>query len=668
MWFSKQKSELKYSDNAVVFDGSRSAWQSYLMRRPAERYDPDMVVEIKAISADGAVELADATGHPDSDTLTGMLRDGIGLFVENFENYSCAFSIFTKEVFSNPSNTVTPLQIRTSAYLLTEATREVFLDDHLDVKSVNIVLNAQLVQNVLSAYRNVSQEKDCVRLGTSWALLKPLFHQLGHINLPRDRFFGEINRVWCDCLIMRNLLFRQKREDGWLVPNDIGRAYIQFLLERARAEGQDVSRDEIIRNPFFEMLNQLYMQVSEETLSRYEKMTFLRSADLADSAKVVVREYLDDRYLRPALAQVMTALPEAYRPMEVVWKKKEPIIPPPEIGRYGIEDEEDLAAWNKVAKKFSKIGFTLVCQLGIGEFGRVYEAINLANPRWPKSVAVKVDRIYKKRSEEAIQGGDVMMRLSRHLSRSPHIIRIYDAGLLSKKYTYHVLQLVEEGETLDVLLGIGGEEPTSRPAAIGDSSVLQKLKQMYLKPIDRRPKKKVNRFSRPLALKEIIDLMVSMLLWVEKVHNLGYAINDVKTGNIMINRRGQIKGIDLDFYHKASTLPEAMMQDYFLLSWSCLFLFINAPLETPFPTSLVKTEYGIPLQEGEKALKKKLLEKWVFEDLTDTEKHLFLDCLVDILFRSRSNVYGRDPKLFGQDIDRLIYLKRLFFEREIVLS
>ena len=55
---------------------------------------------------------------------------------------------------------------------------------------------------------------------------------------------------------------------------------------------------------------------------------------------------------------------------------------------------------------------------------------------------------------------------------------------------------------------------------------------------------------------------------------------------------------------------EAVMQDYFLLSWSCLFLFINAPLETPFPTNALKTDYGIPLQEGEAALKRKLLQNW----------------------------------------------------------
>ena len=668
MWLSKKIPAKQYSDNAVVFDGSCTGWQTYLERLPEERYEPDTVVEFKKLSAGGEFELVNVNAHADSAALIGLLEQGLRLFVEKFKKYPCAFDIIAKEVFSNDSNAVAPLHILSSRYLLTDATREVFLDDDLNVKSVNIVINTELIHDVVSFHNDFSPDKDTDRVGIYWALLQPLLHELGHKNLPRDRFFEEIHRVWCDSVIMRNLLFKQKRDNGRLAANRIGNAFGDFLVERNRLKGVALNKEELFRRPFYEMLNQLYRQVDEETLARYQKMKVLCLGELSDAAKVIIREYLDDQYLRPALAQVMAATPEAYRPMQVHWKKKKPVAPQPEIGRFGIEDEEDLAAWGKVANKFRDIGFIIVCQLGIGQFGRVYEAINVTNPRWPGRVAVKVDRIYKKRRQEAIQGSDVMMNLSRHLGASPHVIRIYDAGLLSKKHTYHILQLVAEGETLDVLLGIGGQEPTSRPASVSESGILQQLKQMYLKPIDHKPRRKVNRFLRPLNLKEIIDLMVSMLLWVEKVHNLGYAINDVKTGNIMINRRGQLKGIDLDFYQKVPPTPEAMMQDNFLLSWSCLLLYINAPLKIPFPTDQLKTEYGVPLQEGKAALKMKLLEKWVFDELPTQQKHLFLDGLVDILFRARTNEYGRHPKLFEQDIDRLIYLKRLFFEREIVLS
>jgi serine/threonine protein kinase len=281
---------------------------------------------------------------------------------------------------------------------------------------------------------------------------------------------------------------------------------------------------------------------------------------------------------------------------------------------------------------------------------------------------VKVDRIYKKRKHEAIQVEDVILQLSRDLSNSPHVIRIYDAGLLSKKHTYHVLQLVAEGETLDELLGIGGEEPTSRPASFSEKTSLQHLRQKFLKPIGQRPKRKNHRFYRPLTLNETIDVMVSMLLWVEKVHSLGYAINDVKTGNVMMNCRGQIKGIDLDFYQRASTFPHAFMQDFFLLSWVCLLLLINAPRKDPLPSELVKDDFGGALQSGADFLRDAFLEEWEFADLSRKDAKVFLDCFVDIIFRSRFNTYGTNSNLFEQDINRLIYLKRLFFEREIVLT
>jgi hypothetical protein len=162
--------------------------------------------------------------------------------------------------------------------------------------------------------------------------------------------------------------------------------------------------------------------------------------------------------------------------------------------------------------------------------------------------------------------------------------------------------------------------------------------------------------------------MVSVLLWVEKVHILGYAINDVKTGNVMMNCRGQIKGIDLDFYQKALPLPQGFMQDFFLLSWVCLLLFINAPRKDPLPSELLKDEVGGALQNGADLLRDVLLEKWEFADLSKKDSNVFLDCFVDIIFRSRFNTYGTKPDLFKQDINRLIYLKRLFFEREIVLT
>ena len=136
----------------------------------------------------------------------------------------------------------------------------------------------------------------------------------------------------------------------------------------------------------------------------------------------------------------------------------------------------------------------------------------------------------------------------------------------------------------------------------------------------------------------------------------------------MMNCRGLIKGIDLDFYQKAPFLPKAFMQDFFLLSWACLLLFINAPRKDPMPSEILKNDFGNALQKGADFLKDALLGEWKFVDLSGNDAKEFIDVFVDIVFRSRANTYGENPDLFEQDINRLIYLKRFFFEREIVLT
>jgi len=662
------KCSQRYSDNSVVFDGEFSSWKDYLELSLCQRYEPEILVMVKPISEKDGFKFMALNKNSGSEELVNLLKEGFSLFLEKVEEYKITADIIAREVFSNSSNAVVPVQIKCSKHLPTDATREILLDDNLNIREVSIVLKSDLIGNVFKAYKKVFNGSKDERLGILWGVVKPLMHELGHSNLPRDRFFEEIHQVWCDCVAVRNVFFKNKRQNGYLVPNKTGKTYIKFFTERLLQRGIRVSEDDIFSLPFFKMLNHLHRVISEDMLNKYDKMKLLKFDDLVASAKVIIRGYLDDEYLRPSLAQIMSGIPEAYLPMEITWKKKGPVTPPPKVGRFGIEDEEDLSAWNKVAGKFRKIGLVIVCQLGIGEFGRVYEAINLTNPNWPERVAVKVDRIYKKRKDEAIQVKDVILKLSHELSNSPHVISIYEAGLLSKKYTYHVLQLVAEGETLDELLGIGGEEPTSRPPSFDEGITLQQLRQKFFKPIVQRSKRKNHRFSRPLTLNETIDVMVSMLLWVEKVHGLRYAINDVKTGNVMMNCRGQIKGIDLDFYQRAPSFPQAFMQDFFLLSWACLLLIINAPRKEPLSPGLLRENFGGALQSGANYLRDALFDEWAFADLSRKDAIVFLDCFVDIIFRSRSNAYGTNPDLFKQDIDRLIYLKRLFFERVIVLT
>ena len=106
------------------------------------------------------------------------------------------------------------------------------------------------------------------------------------------------------------------------------------------------------------------------------------------------------------------------------------------------------------------LGFTLLRQLGMGEFGRVYEALNDNSTNYPGRVALKVDRIVGKK-KKAILEAEQAMAVGRALARSPHLMRLYDTGKLKgQRFTYHVLQLIN-GDTLDNLVGVTGTEHAS---------------------------------------------------------------------------------------------------------------------------------------------------------------------------------------------------------------
>jgi hypothetical protein len=68
-----------------------------------------------------------------------------------------------------------------------------------------------------------------------------------------------------------------------------------------------------------------------------------------------------------------------------------------------------------------------------------------------------------------------------------------------------------------------------------------------------------------------------------------------------------------------------------------------------------------------------LSDAWNFGDVSQMSKGRVskddvLDLLTDLVFRSRSGVYGEDQGLFTSDIDRLIRLKRSLSMEEIVLD
>ena len=98
----------------------------------------------------------------------------------------------------------------------------------------------------------------------------------------------------------------------------------------------------------------------------------------------------------------------------------------------------------------------------MGEFGRVYEALNDNNPHFPGRVALKVDRILGKK-KNAILEAEEAMAVGRALARSPHLMRLYDTGKLKgQRFTYHVLMAIDRtATTLDNLVGVTGTEHAS---------------------------------------------------------------------------------------------------------------------------------------------------------------------------------------------------------------
>ena len=198
-------------------------------------------------------------------------------------------------------------------------------------------------------------------------------------------------------------------KDGRLQANEAGEAF-----EILSAKRENIERRELfVREPFFRLLSDVSFLLRDRNV-----------ADLWDTAAVIARDYLDSRYLRLSIAGLMPAKPAWQEAMPVEWKGPRKIkTPKPEIGRYGLIDDEDEDAWKQVRGPLEDIGYLIIGQLGMGQFGRVYEAINVTNGSIPARVAVKVDRIRKGHKKEAIEAADTIMAIAGGLAKSPHVIR-----------------------------------------------------------------------------------------------------------------------------------------------------------------------------------------------------------------------------------------------------
>jgi hypothetical protein len=641
--------------STTIFSGEADEWLDYLGRPWNARQDADFEMEIRVEPESAHVEFL-----PRNERSVAWAKALTRAFAEissRLEKMPGASRVYHEMIFSNSSNMATGIALVSSHHLPASSTREMRVDDDLSPSETRILLRTELFRE----FEPVAEESDRSpgHLGKIWEVVRYILLELGHTSYPRDRFTERIQLTTNWVLINLRILYEGKR-DGRLVPNEAGEAFEKARAARAKIDRRDLST----RDPFFRLLSDLSFLLRDRNLD-----------SLRDTAAVIVRDFLDSRYLRLSIAGLMPARPEWLEAMPVEWNGSRKIkTPPPEIGRYGVIDEEDRDAWKKVRGPLEEIGYLIIGQLGMGQFGRVYEAINVANGSIPTRVAVKVDRIRKGHKKEAIEAADTIMGIARGLAKSPHVIRVFDAGFLKKiRSNYHILQIVE-GDTLDHLIGIAGTEHASVLRPSSGRSSQEVTRSEFMKSLSGsaseawRKNRKSPPFVAPPGLGHILDLLTSTALWLEEVHGLGYAVNDLKNGNIMLSRRGQFKAIDLDAYSPIFSALDKL-PDFFFLAVSSLQLITRGCAWDGSTTSSAIKE----LLADAGAVERRLLEIWPYGDLLIQSRGRVATADITSFFAlfiddARSGKFAEDPTRFTAAIDNLIYLKRSLSTEEMVLQ
>lgn len=639
--------------STTIFSGEADAWAHYLHRPWGER--PDGVLEIR-LAAGGRTPVflpENARSEPWAKALT----ESFATISAHLEKRPAVARIYEEMLLENPAIFEAGFFLKSSAILPAYSTREMRVNADLTPNESRVLVRTDLIEAFEP--RLAGPGKPMERLGTIWEVVRHILLQLGHESYPRDRFTERITLSTHWALVNLHVLYDGKK-DGRLQPNAAGEIFEGVSAKRAKIERRELAT----RDPFFRLLHDVSFLLRERNL-----------ADLQETAAVIARDYLDSRYLRLSIAGLMPEKPAWQEAMPVTWKSPKKIQPPrPEIGRYGIIDDEDLDAWKKVYGPLEDIGYLIVGQLGMGQFGRVYEALNVTNGSIPARVAVKVDRIRKGHKKEAIEAADTIMDIARGLAKSPHVIRVFDAGYLKKiRSNYHILQIVE-GDTLDHLIGIAGNEHSSILRPQSGRSSREEANREFFKSLSGsageawRRNRKSPPFTAPPRLGDILDLLTSTALWLEEVHALGYAVNDLKNGNVMISRRGQFKAIDLDSYSRIFS-PLDKLPDFFFLAVSSLQLVTHGcGWEKSATSSEIKELLSDP-----GAVERRLLELWPYGDLaahsdgrvTTGDIARFLARFID---DSRSGRFAENPESFSEAIDALIYLKRRLSMEELILQ
>jgi hypothetical protein len=535
-------------------------------------------------------------------------------------------------------------------------TRESAYEDATHQSDTRIVLQSRLVEYVRERLEAEPELGEGGRVGLYWPLISRLVSELAYPAAPLDRFAAKIE-VFAKLNFVTLGVLYEGRKGGRLVR---GSASVPY--EKLASESSGIAFEALEdSHPYFRMLSALGFALKGDPYRSY-----------SSEFRIATREYLDGVYLRLSLSGAMPDIPSAMRPMSFVRKGSKIETEKPLLGQFGIQSEDDLDAWKKVDGPFHDLGFVILRQLGMGEFGRVYEVVNEHNQNYPPRVAIKIDRIVGKKNK-AILEAEEAMKIGRDLASAHHLIRLYDTGKLrGERYTYHVLQLVD-GDTLDNLVGVTGTEhaSVSRPPRARDTEA--EAEQEYQRAISSRGGELWRRervslpFVHQLSPAMILDLLTSVLLWLDEVHRLDYAINDLKNGNLMMSRRGQLKGIDLDSYAPVHS-PRDKVTDFMFLAVSLTLLL--------FGSQGLAERKRLPweeLIEDENRLRTGLKLNWPFGDLARVSSGRvhddeLLSVLVNLVLRSRRLVYAKHNDLFREDVKTLIGIKRRLLQEEMVID
>ena len=639
--------------STTVFSGEAKEWLRYLSLPAATRFEADLRVRVH-FQPDFRMVAFEAE-NDDSRWLADLLALGLRKARKRLEEKPKVLNVFEDLLFGNARRGDRSVIVRLSPDVPSDGTREVPRDGMNGHGETRIVLHSRLARYVHEALIDRPRRPDEV-LGLCWPLVSRFVSQIGYPELPRDRFVEKIEVFSRITFVSINVLY-ESRKSGHLIPTTAGSVYEDMV-----SESSGIARPELVdRHPYFRMLNKLGF--------------LLRGHGFGNDAaevRVAACEYLDTVYLRLSLSGAMPEVAPAMAPMNFERIGRKVRTTSPQLGSFGVVDNEDLEAWKMVADSFRDVGFTLLRQLGMGEFGRVYEALNDNSPNFPGRVALKVDRIVGKKKNAILEAEEAMF-VGRALARSPHLMRLYDTGKLKgQRFTYHVLQLIN-GDTLDNLVGVTGTEhaSVSRPPAArategeGEAEFDRAL-SLRSGELWRRQRMALP-FTHALSPAMVMDLLTSVLLWMEGVHAVGYAINDLKNGNLMMSRRGQLKGIDLDSYAPAHS-PKDKVTDFMFLAVSVILLLFSAPV--------ANRGRNVPwegLIESESRLRDGLVEAWPFGNVElqsdGRVSREELSCvLVDLVHRSRHLIYTKRPELFSQDIARMVSVKHRLLNEELVID